>query len=307
MWDAIQADLADFVSTIQSDASKVILSNQENGAEKSADDAQVLEKQRISDLKCSIITFEKPIELEYAQKFDKFIRTFSLSAYSSSIAQLLDEEVDIARSYASLVPEIIPPKIFWGRYFFRFLLITKGAGNGNDEGEDEDDDEVLSWEVEEGKDTMTSDDRAIENTVSDSTKKASSEKKTTSYSQLLDENQLLKNHIKALTNRVSELETVVQEYQDGNSGDDGNKHFIMINKSAPDSSANASNNGALSVVGVVESTPVNPDAAAAIKTIPASTEASNWAKSTKVGTTEVHSLASLENEEGDEEDGAWDD
>ena len=94
MWEALQTDLVDFVSTIQSDTSKVISS----GAEELDDqdrpqDEEQLRAKKVVDLKRSSKTFELPVEKEYVKSFDKFMESFSMSLYNEQISALLDEEV----------------------------------------------------------------------------------------------------------------------------------------------------------------------------------------------------------------------
>ena len=113
--NAIKSDLMDFVNTIQADTqttiSKVIGENEDETDELS------LREQRIIDLKRSFGTYGNPVEEDNQKEFDKFCKSFSLSTYQADIATILDEEVDVSRYYAELVPAQIKPDQFWARYY----------------------------------------------------------------------------------------------------------------------------------------------------------------------------------------------
>ena len=44
------------------------------------------------------------------------------------VAELLDEEPDVARHYTALVPTTVSPELFWGRYFFKLEVLLRGGG-----------------------------------------------------------------------------------------------------------------------------------------------------------------------------------
>ena len=59
--------------------------------------------------------FLQAIEEQYEQQYDKFFKKFSLSSQAAEIAELLDEEQDVSRYYAELVPAQVKPEEFWAR------------------------------------------------------------------------------------------------------------------------------------------------------------------------------------------------
>lgn len=67
----------------------------------------------VSIINCSI--FIKHIDEGDASAYKKFKKKFSLSSVSAEIAKILDEEMDVARFYAELVPIELQPNEFWGR------------------------------------------------------------------------------------------------------------------------------------------------------------------------------------------------
>ncbi len=54
------------------------------------------------------------------KEFQKFRKTFNLSAYANDIGFVLDEEPEVSRFYAELVPAELTPEIFWARSGFLF-------------------------------------------------------------------------------------------------------------------------------------------------------------------------------------------
>ena len=79
------------------------------------------------------------------------MKTFSLSSNATDIANILDVEPDVSRYYAELVPTQGRPEEFWGRYYFRVLLITRGGVLGL--GDDDEEEEELVWEsTDKGED-----------------------------------------------------------------------------------------------------------------------------------------------------------
>ena len=61
--------------------------------------------------KCSY----QPVDEQYGAQYGNFLKKFSLSSQASEIAELLDEEVDVPRYYAELVPAQVKPEEFWSR------------------------------------------------------------------------------------------------------------------------------------------------------------------------------------------------
>lgn len=64
-------------------------------------------------MKCNVLI--QPIDAGDASSYKKFKKKFSLSSVSAEIAKILDEEMDVARFYAELVPIELQPEEFWGR------------------------------------------------------------------------------------------------------------------------------------------------------------------------------------------------
>jgi hypothetical protein len=51
----------------------------------------------------------------HEKEFERFIKKFNLSSFAKEIAIILDEEAEVARFYAELVPISISPEQFWSR------------------------------------------------------------------------------------------------------------------------------------------------------------------------------------------------
>lgn len=148
MWSAIKSDLFEFVNTVKSDTSKVVtkvLGDEANEKE----EVSVLEK-RMTDIRRSFITYSTPIEDHNKKFFDPWLRTFSLTSKAAEIAQVLDQEPDVSRFYADLVPNSISAEEFWARYFFRIALLQKG----NAVTLEEDDEEEIGWEDDDNEATQ---------------------------------------------------------------------------------------------------------------------------------------------------------
>ncbi len=47
--------------------------------------------------------------------YEKFKKSFSMSSSAAEIARVLDEESEVSRFYAELVPISMSPEEFWGR------------------------------------------------------------------------------------------------------------------------------------------------------------------------------------------------
>ena len=120
---AIKSDLFDFVNTIQADTQNTIA--KVIGENDKTDDDISLRERMLIDLKRSFGTYGTPIEEEYLAEYKKFLKNFSLSTYAGDIATILDEEVDVSRYYAELVPITINPDEFWSRFavlYFNMLI-----------------------------------------------------------------------------------------------------------------------------------------------------------------------------------------
>ena len=124
------------------------------------------------------------------------MRTFSLSVYATEIGEILDQEVDVSRYYAELVPLQITPNEFWARYFFKLMLLMRGGIAPLD---DDDDEEDLAWENDDDVDSISNQ----ESQQLD----MSNPKQTIAI--LQEENYKLKGTIKSLVARISELEALL--------------------------------------------------------------------------------------------------
>jgi hypothetical protein len=120
----------------------------------------------------------------------------------------LDEEPEVSRFYAELVPTHIAPEEFWSRLFFRLHLLNR---NGTASFEDDDDDEEeLVWEedvavaVEDKSTTMQT------NTVEKGTTNAETLALNARIKELEEENLKLKSQVKSLVTRVAQLELEVK-------------------------------------------------------------------------------------------------
>lgn len=103
-----------------------------------------------------------------AKEYERYKKKFNLTSHSKEIADVLDEEPEVSRFYAELVPVQISPDEFWARYcrltefhpvrfcganacktrtisrlFFRLQLLTR---TGNVNFEEDDEEEELTWE-----------------------------------------------------------------------------------------------------------------------------------------------------------------
>ena len=120
-----------------------------------------------------------------------------MSSHGLDIANILDEEIDVSRYYAELVPTQISPEEFWARFFFKQTVLLRGGIVDFDE----DDDEELAWE--------TSDESALGGATIDVNGSGSSSDAETVRS-LKEENSRLKGQIKALVSRVADLEKIIK-------------------------------------------------------------------------------------------------
>ena len=196
MWAAIQSDLLDFVTTIKEDTAKVI-SKASGEADDEEDETLSLRQKLVQDVKRSFDTYGTPVDEQHTKEFEKFMRQFSLSSQGVDIAQLLDDEPDVSRFYAELVPIKISPELFWARYFFRLQVVTRGSVVNLDEDEDEE----LPWE-------SSSSEAASPGGVGAGVGAAgeASSELAIRVVQLEAENAMLKDHVKTLVARIKELE-----------------------------------------------------------------------------------------------------
>jgi BSD domain len=168
MWSAslvsaIKSDLLDFVTTIQSDTQSTLAKVIGEEIDEEAEEISFRER-KLLDIKRSFNTYSIPVEEENQKEYDKFLKTFSLSTYAVEIAGtilillqllsghgllfstgILDEEVDVSRYYAELVPVKITPDEFWSRYFFKLMLLMRHGIAPLDD----DDDEDIAWETDD--------------------------------------------------------------------------------------------------------------------------------------------------------------
>lgn len=67
----------------------------------------------------------QPIDESSRKEFQKFRNSFTLSSQAVEIGNILDEEPDVPRYYAELVPAKMVPEEFWGRYMCTLLIKDK--------------------------------------------------------------------------------------------------------------------------------------------------------------------------------------
>ena len=242
MWGGLKTDLLDFVSTLQGDTvqalSAVITHNETNPNNNNNNNNSIIKKskeQALIDLKHSYNTYSLNIEIKYQKYFSKFLSKFTMESYKNEIKELLDDNVvgiDICRYYVDLVPFNVTPEVFWARYvcfighdspytfqiihsltyilivlyryFYRKQLLlklydtnTKHILADNNEEEDEEDETV--W------------DEAVINTSTNTNNSTSTDSNAASailIKTLKEENLNLRNNIKTLIKRVTELESV---------------------------------------------------------------------------------------------------
>jgi hypothetical protein len=198
MWAAIQSDLLDFVHTIKEDATKVI--NKATGEKDEEEEVLSMREKLVQDVKRSFDTYGTPLDEQHVKEFEKYMRQFSLSSQAADIAQLLDDEPDVSRYYAELVPAQISPDLFWARYFFRLLLVSRGGVVDLDEDEEEEAwESSVSSEAVAGKAASPSSSGAGEGS-------AAVQQLTLRVRELEQENAQLKGHIKVLVGRINTLE-----------------------------------------------------------------------------------------------------
>jgi hypothetical protein len=146
MWESIKGDLMDFVETVQKETDGFItnaLGTEEEGTEHEHD-VSILREKAIIDLRRSYMTYSTDVEELFKLEYVKFRRQFSLADCSVEVGELLDEEPDVARHYAALVPTKITAEDFWSRYFFKLDVLMRGGGIALDD--DAEDEEEVTWE-----------------------------------------------------------------------------------------------------------------------------------------------------------------
>ena len=186
-WNSLKADLFDFVNTITEDTSKALIFDPETNDETSNNN---LREQMLIDCRRSYITYANPVDEINCKEYDKYLKNFSLAMYGNEIAKLLDDEPDVSRYYAELVPKELKPDEFWSRYFFKIMVMNRGSVVNLD---DEYDDEDLAWEEP---------DVTVQNNLS-------RDNKDEIINNLKEENSLLKNQVKTLALRIADLESLI--------------------------------------------------------------------------------------------------
>lgn len=121
----------------------------------------------------------------------------------------MDEEPEVSRFYAELVPLQIPPEEFWARLFFRLHLLNR---NGTASFEDDDDDEEeLVWEedIPVLPTTTTAASGNVDPTIS-TTHHEETRLLNARIKELEEENLKLKGQVKSLVSRVAQLELEIK-------------------------------------------------------------------------------------------------
>lgn len=147
------------------------------------------------------------IDESYQREYSKFRSKFQLSTHAVEIGSILDEEVDVPRHYAELVPAAISADEFWRRYFFKLDLLQKGSAAHLDLDEEED----IAWDSAEKQDDDTSAltlaHLSLPATISNHSLGALTPIAAGSDS----ETEVLKGHIRSLAARIADLERIVSE------------------------------------------------------------------------------------------------
>lgn len=218
-WNSLKADLFDFVNTITEDTSKALIFDPEVNQETSNN----LREQMLIDCRRSYNTYANPVDEINCKEYDKYLKNFSLAMYGNEIAKLLDDEPDVSRYYAELVPKELTPDEFWSRYFFKIMVMNRGSVVNLD---DEYDDEDLAWEEP---------DVTVQNN-------SSRDNKEEIINNLKEENSLLKNQVKTLALRIADLESLIITLK-GNisnvtgSYEDSEDNIVVLNGSDQDNSS----------------------------------------------------------------------
>jgi hypothetical protein len=199
MWAAIQSDLLDFVHTIKEDATKVI--NKATGEKDEEEEVMSMREKLVQDVKRSFDTYGTPLDEQHVKEFEKYMRQFSLSSQAADIAQLLDDEPDVSRYYAELVPAQISPDLFWARYFFRLLLVSRGGVVDLDEDEEEE-----AWESSVSNEVAAGKSASSPSSSGGGADSAAVQQLTARLKEVELDNAQLKGHIKVLVGRINTLE-----------------------------------------------------------------------------------------------------
>jgi BSD domain len=169
-----------------------------------------------------------------------------LSSQGAEIAEVLDEETDVSRYYAELVPIKLTPEEFWARYalkcmsifvpyltrltfdissirlvvgdgprryFFRLMLVNRGGIVTLDD----EDEEELVWETsnEDGSsehETPTASTSSASEASGSNVVKSSESILLSRIKTLEAENSKLKSQVKTLVGRIGELESMVSTH-----------------------------------------------------------------------------------------------
>jgi len=221
-WNTLKADLFDFVNTITEDTSKALIFDAEENDETNNN----LREQMLVDCRRSYNTYSNPVDEIHHKEYDKYFKNFSLAMYGAEVAKLLDDEPDVSRYYAELVPNELKPEEFWSRYFFKIMVLNRGSVVNLD---DEYDDEDLAWEEPDStvprNENRDNKDEVINN--------------------LKEENTLLKNQVKTLALRVADLESLIVTLK-GNisnmtgSYEDSEENIVVLQSNDQDNSSSLS-------------------------------------------------------------------
>mmetsp|Transcript_22676 Transcript_22676/g.20594 ORF Transcript_22676/g.20594 Transcript_22676/m.20594 type:complete len:283 (+) Transcript_22676:163-1011(+) len=281
MWSAFKNDLIDFVSTITEDTSKTLAQVIGEPLDEEEND-EVVKLKQLNDLKRSFHTYSMKIEDVYQKEYDRFLKSFSLSNYSREISDVLDNESDVARFYAELVPIAISAEEFWARLFYRIMVCERNGSVSLDI--DDDEEEEIQWEST----TITT--SPIKSTNNSNITITSDEK----IKLLEDENNLLKLQITTLTNRINELESALKSTE--------------LTKSVPVSQIvkPLSGNSSFTVLETLDiQSEGSNESTVLITTVNHKTTTSELIKSHDSTTNKTNAFASLVNEAADEEEDGW--
>jgi len=142
-----------------------------------------------------------------AREYERFRKRFALSSYTKEIGEVLDEEPEVSRFYAELVPLQISAEEFWSRMFFRLQLLTR---TGNVNFEEDDEEEELVWEDDQEVVVESNSGATVES-------KANSELNDQDIRRLYaleKENENLKQEKRSLELHAIELENVIRQKDD---------------------------------------------------------------------------------------------
>jgi len=226
----------DFVNTIKEDTTRVL--NTASGAGLSEEEeAMTVREKNMSDLKRNFDTYRAPIEEVHAKEFEKYLRSFSLSSQAAEIASILDEEPDVARFYAELVPVTITPVVFWARYFFRLALLARGGVVSL-----EDEEEDLAWESTDKDPDELASPAGGGSSNGGGSSGAEAKVLQARVRDLESENAQLKGQVKTLALRIADLESML----DGRSGNGAISGSSSSSSSSSSDSSSRNNNSSSS-------------------------------------------------------------